>query len=325
MKDEALKVLFVCSGNSQTFEIAPFVKSQAISLEREGVVVDFFLIKGKGLKGYLNHIKPLRTTLKNGSYDLVHAHYTFCGWVSRFAGAHPLVVSYMGSDTYGSVDNRGRWKIKSLPVILQGMLLNFFVSAIIVKSENLKRFILLKNKARVIPNGVDFEVFKPIPQKESRQKLNIETDQRIVLFLGNPADGRKNFRLAEQANALLEKELQAKLLTPFPAPPSQVPYLMNAADLLLITSFLEGSPNVVKEAMACNCPVVATDSGDIARVIEGTTQCHLAKNTPEDLAEKLRMVLKNGGRSDGRSRIQHLGSRNIALEIIHLYRKLIAL
>lgn len=323
MNSQKLKVLFVSGGNHSGFRIAPFIKSQAEALMDAGVSVDFFRITRKGLRGYLSHIRPLRRVIREGQYDLIHAHYTFCGWVARLANSRiPLVVSYMGSDTYGSVNSSGRRKLKSIPVVLQGMLLNFFVDAIIVKSRNLKRMILRKKITAIIPNGVDFRTFVPINKEEALFKLGLSGISRYVLFMGNPADPRKNFSLAFKACQLAEKHVKFRLLSPYPVKPEDVPLYLNAADLLLVTSWLEGSPNIVKEAMACNCPIIATPSGDIAEVLGQTSQCHLVPFDPEMIANGICEVLSAARRSNGREQIHHLDNTVVALQILELYKKL---
>lgn len=325
MNPHKLKVLFVSGGNHPGFSIAPFIKSQAEALMEAGVTVDFFRITRKGLIGYLSHIRPLRKVIRNGHYDLVHAHYTFCGWVARLAhGRIPLVVSYMGSDTYGSVNSSGRRKLKSIPVVLQGMLLNFFVDAIIVKSQNLRKMILRKRISTVVPNGVDFKAFVPVDQETSRNKLGLAGNTRYVLFMGNPADPRKNFSLAFKACQIAEKRVKFRLLSPYPVKPENVPVYLNAADLLLVTSWLEGSPNIVKEAMACNCPIIATPSGDIAEVLGHTNHCHLVPFDPEVLADRICDVLLADERSDGRAHMHHLDNTVVAQNIIEIYKRLLA-
>ncbi len=319
-----MKVLFICSGNHPIFKVAPFVQSQAESLEHCGVEINFFTIRGKGLKGYLRHVKPLRREIIRGKYDLVHAHYTFCGWIARMASWRiPLVVSYMGSDTYGAVNMKGRRKLKSSFMIAQGILLNFFANAIIVKSPNLKRMILLKRKATVIPNGVDFERFKPVPAQDALTHLSLDPEKRYILFMGDPADSRKNYTLAEEATNIVSCRWNVSLLAPYPVPPTEVPWYLNAANLLLLTSWKEGSPNVVKEAMACNCPVIATPAGDAADTLAGADHCYVTGYHATEIAEKIEVILAAGTRSNGREKIVHLNEKVIAGKILAVYQKIL--
>jgi teichuronic acid biosynthesis glycosyltransferase TuaC len=70
--------------------------------------------------------------------------------------------------------------------------------------------------------------------------------------------------------------------------------LLNAADLLLLTSLTEGSPQVIKEAMACNCPIVATDVGDIREIIGYTDGCYITTFKPSDVAVKIQAAFLLG-------------------------------
>lgn len=318
-----MRVLFVTGGNNPHFQVAPFVMSQAESLRKAGVDVDIFTVRERGMTGYLRHVLPLRRELRRGNYDLVHAHYTFCGWLAWLAAPRkPLVVSYMGSDTYGSVNTRGKRRLKSFLVVIQAKALNFFVDAIIVKSENLLKHILLKRKATLIPNGVDFEIFFPVPQAEAKEKLGIPVDKVCVLFLGNPVDERKNIGLAKEVVAKVQSFGPVKLFSPWPVSPDEVPWWFNAANVLLVTSFLEGSSNVIKEAMACNCPVVSTPAGDARKMLEGVEQCFVAGWEACELAEAISMVLKDGGRSDGREKRSELNAAAVAEQVKNIYRKI---
>ena len=77
-----MRVLFVSSGNSR-FGISPFIRTQGESLQAKGLEVEFFLVEGKGIRGYLKNLGPLRRRL--GSVDIVHAHYSYCGMVAALA------------------------------------------------------------------------------------------------------------------------------------------------------------------------------------------------------------------------------------------------
>lgn len=317
-----MRVLFVAGGNNPHFEVAPFIRAQADSLIKKGIDIDFYLITSKGLRGYLSHVSPLRHKIRTGNYHLVHAHYTFCGWLTWLACPRfPFVVSYMGSDTYGSVDHLGRLRLKSIPMVAQGVLLNFFTKAIIVKSQNLLRMILLKRKASVIPNGVDFDLFRPMEKDEARKRLNLSPDGHYLLFAGNPSDSRKNYALAASAMEHLPKHLPAQLLSPYPIPHHEVMVWMNACDILLSTSWLEGSPNVIKEALACNCPVIATPAGDAAELVKGVKNCRVTTFDPGDLASGISEVLSTKARSDGREKRKYLNSSIIADKIIAIYER----
>jgi len=140
-----MKVLFVSSGNSE-FGISPIVKNQGESLKQNGIDLYYFTIKGKGINGYLKNIPILKKYLKTHHYDVIHAHYSFCGWVSKLTLTKiPVIVSLMGSDTYGNVDLYGKKKSNSYINILSSKILQLFVKKIIVKSKNLESYTYFKN------------------------------------------------------------------------------------------------------------------------------------------------------------------------------------
>jgi hypothetical protein len=140
-----MKVLSVSSGNSE-FGISPIVKNQGESLRKNGIDLDYFTIKGKSINGYLKNILILKKYLKAHHYGIINSHYSFCGWVSKLTLTKILViVSYMGSDTYGNVNIDGERKFYSYINILSAKLLHPFVNKIIVKSKNLESYTYFKN------------------------------------------------------------------------------------------------------------------------------------------------------------------------------------
>lgn len=317
-----MKVMFVCSGNNPHFGPAPFIRAQAASLEAAGIAVEEYLIIGKGIGGYLKHIKPLRRKIQEGSFDLIHAHYTFSGWIARLAAPRkPLVISYMGSDTYGSVNLAGKPRLKSIPVIMQGALLSLLSGGVILKSENLKRFILRRKRVEIIPNGVNFKVFKPIGMQEARKVLDLDPEIPYILFAGNPEDARKNFAMARGAVNRCPTEPRPQLLAPYPVSHSQMPLWLNAVNLLIQTSWKEGSPNVIKEAIACNTPVLATPAGDTADLLSGIANCAVCPYDEKQLTQHLALIIETGKRSDGRQQRPDLDDRVIAQRIISLYHQ----
>jgi glycosyltransferase involved in cell wall biosynthesis len=313
-----MKVLFVCSGNDPKFEISPFIKSQGDSLLKSGIDVEYFQIRGKGLRGYYNNIKPLRKKINNNKYNIVHSHYSLSGWISLLTFTKvPKIISFMGCDVYGDYDENGKLKFKSIINIISAKLLQFFKKKIIVKSENLKSKVNIKNKVEVIPNGVNTKIFYPINKEISREKLGLRNQENYILFLGNKRDKRKNFNLLDQASSFISQDF--KILNPYPILHKKVPLYINACDVLVLTSYKEGSPNVIKEAMACNCPIVSTDVGDVRWVIGNTNGCYLTSFDPSDVAEKLKLALQFGKRTNGREKIKHLDSKIIAKKIINIY------
>ncbi len=317
-----MKVLFI-SRKRPSFDIIPFIKSQGDSLQQNGVDLDYFIIPAGGLKGYIKSIFGLRRYLKRNKCDVIHAHYSYSAWVGllTFSGV-PVVVSLMGSDVYGSGGLSGNEKVRIRVDRMLVRLLQPLVSAIIVKSEKLLEGVALKSKAVVVPNGVNFEKFQPRDKVATRKKLGIDINKKVILFLGHPTYVIKNFALLKEAEALAG-DPSWQVLNPYPTAPENIPAYINSADVLVLASLLEGSPNVIKEAMASNCPIVSTDVGDVSEIIGKTEGCYLTASTAEDMKEKVSMALNFGRATAGRRDIQHLEINTIAKKIIGIYEKVL--
>jgi len=106
----------------------------------------------------------------------------------------------------------------------------------------------------------------------------------------------------------------------------QVNALMYNCDALLLTSKTEGSPQVIKEAMACGCPIVSVDVGDVAERVSGVEGCYVVRTRePKDIAEALQKALAHVGKTKGRERIQEMGLSNdqVAEQLIAIYQSLV--
>lgn len=310
-----MKVLFVSSGNHKQ-EISPIIQNQAFSLRNEGIAIDYFTIKGKGIIGYLTNIPRLRNVCKRNKFDIIHAHYSSSAIVATLSFPKiPIIVSFMGSDVLMNMFWRFIVKTTSL-----------FWKRIIVKSDEMKNKLRL-NKILVIPNGVDINMFHEIDIEIAKTKLNYESDKKHILFLSDPSRCEKNYKLADEAVKRLNDD-KIILHTVFDISKNEVVNYINASDLLLLTSLWEGSPNVIKEAMACNCPIVSTNVGDVEWVIGNTDGCYLTTFDPSDIGEKIKLAIefsKKVGRTKGREKIIELDldSKSIASKIINVYQSIL--
>ncbi|MFW5795405.1 MAG: glycosyltransferase family 4 protein, partial [Bacillota bacterium] len=269
-----MKILIVASGNHNG-KLGTVVQNQAKSLVKVGVSLDYFLIKKKGIKGYLEHIVMLFKQLKKQDYDIIHSHYSLSAFATTivlwFSKKTPHIVSLMGSD------------IKASSLILHSI--NFchrnFWDMTIVKSPSMANDLELNNLI-ILPNGV--EVNKIIELEKginSGGKLNHTSIQ--VLFAADPSRESKNFSLAKKAM----KQIPGKLLVVYNKPHEEIIETILKTDVLLLTSRWEGSPNIIKEAMACNTPVVATDVGDIRWLFGNEPGHFICSFDPEDVAQKI--------------------------------------
>lgn len=320
---KTIKVLFVVSGNSNNFEIAPFIKAQGESLKYIGVEIHYYRILESGLGGYIRNGFKLRRFIKINKFDIIHAHYTFCGYAAVIGARNaPIVLSLMGSDAYGEYVGINKISWKSRFNILATFFIQPFVNAIISKSKNIEEFVFRKQISYVIPNGINIVQFKHEPINQ-RDQLNLSQDNIYILFLGSKLELRKNFILVEAAIRELA-DPNVCLLNPYPMKHNMVSKYLNAANVLVMSSLAEGSPNVIKEAMACNCPIVSTDVGDVKWVLGNTEGCYVANFDIKDMSNKIASAIlfsKEKGRTNGRSRIIELGldSQSIARRILSLY------
>ena len=304
-----MKVLFVSSGNSK-MGISTIIKNQGESLIREGVKLEYFTIKGKGIRGYIKSIVKLKNYLKNNHYDVIHAHYSLSAFVVSLAGSKPLVVSLMGSDV--KANNWFKWII---------YLFNyFFWSSIIVKSKDMQKSLDM-NAAHIIPNGVNMEKFKPIDKTIAIKKIGWDDTKKHILFAANPNRPVKNFQLAQTAfSKLKDKNLELHYLNNISN--EMMPYYYNASDVILLTSLWEGSPNVIKEAMACNRPIISTDVGDVRETIQDTIGCYVIDYDTYELTNSIKKAL-TFSQTTGRNTIASLNEKNIAKQIIKIYEKVV--
>ena len=308
-----MKVLFVSSGNSVN-GINPIIQNQANSLITKGVSVEHFVIQNKGFSGYLKNIIKLRKFLKKKKYDLIHAHYSFSGFVvSLTFNKTPIIVSLMGSDVFYS----------KLSLYIIRFFNTFFWHECIVKNEEMKNNIGDK-KVIVLPNGVDIQKFKPLDKSVSQKYLNWNQSKVHLFFCSQPKRYEKNYKLVESALKLIKEEIDFEIHFAEGINNNEINYYYNASDVVLLSSLWEGSPNAIKEAMACNRPIVSTQVGDIGELFTDTIGCFIAQFNPEDYSRKIRTALRFGERNitNGRNRIMELGldSKNISFKLINLYR-----
>ena len=310
-----MRVLFVCSGKQGGPN--PIIKNQGESLRRVGVDLEYYIVYGGSAKGYLKNIKPLRKQIKEGHYDVVHAHYAFSAYLVNIATIGlcvPVVVSLMGSDI---------WTRSWYPLIVR-MAANKW-NAIIVKSVEMKYRVGI-SRANVVPNGVNMDVFNELDKLDCQERLKWSNVKRHVLFPANPANARKNWPLAEKAVTLLNQsgKYAIELHPMVGIKNEETPILYNAADVVILPSFYEGSANAVKEAMACNAPIVTTDMGDCRERIEGVNGCYVANTFEADeFADLLGNALAFGSKSNGRKRLLADGVADwqIAERLINIYRE----
>ena len=265
---------------------------------------------------------------KINKFDILHAHYGLSGIITLLAKSNEkLVVSFMGSDLLCSSVHKN-FRVNAFFLI--GFQLNLYLAKkcdyVIFKSSEMALKIGLYNRNSIIPNGVDLTTFYPMDKEAALSKLEIAKNASRILFIFNPERIEKNFQLAKRALEIVDDSVELNIISDVDA--YTLRYYYNAADVMILTSLYEGSPNVIKEAMACNCPVVSTDVGDVKWVLGNTEGSNIASFDPDDFAEKIRLSLefaKTQGRTNGRNRIMELGldTESVAKRIITIYNSVL--
>jgi teichuronic acid biosynthesis glycosyltransferase TuaC len=297
-----------------------FVQAQMESLRPFGVSWDTLFIDGRASRwNYFRAIAKMRRCLRRGRFHLIHAHFGLSGWVARLQGQAPVIVSFMGDDVLGRPTPSGGITIYGRVLRLSSFILARLVSAVIVKSPEMKARLRLPS-AHVIPNGVDLALFCPMDPRAARHTLGLDLSKKYVLFPYHPAEVRKRFDLIEKAVAVARRQIpNLEILQVQAEPRARMPLYMNAANVLVLASMLEGSPNAVKEAMAVNLPVITVEVGDVRHLIGPTKSCYIVPREAADIAEKIVEVCRQDNRTNGREWIAQWSMERIAREVVNVY------
>ena len=297
-----------------------FIQSQVDSLIEAGMVVEVIHPRpGPVLLRYTYAAWQVWRKTLRGHFDIVHGHYGLWCLTCCMQWTTPVVASFLGSDLLGSPSTEGIFNTKDRLVVQVSRWLSRHVSAAIVKSQEMKQA-THRNDSFVIPNGVNFDLFHPQTRSEARKALGWEQERVYVLFANDPKIPRKNYALAQAAvGRLKDKGLDVELVVANGLPQTTVVQYINACNALILPSLSEGSPNIVKETMACNVPVVATTVGDVADVIGATNGCAVCPFDADAMAIALAEAIEHTEPTTGRDDIQHLDRRIVAQQVIAVY------
>lgn len=303
-----MRILIVASFNRGHF--APFIQEQVNALQRLGCEVDWFGLQGKGLSGYLKNFPALKRKVKSFCPDVIHAHYGLSGLFANLQRKIPVVTTYHGSD----INDK-----KVLPFSRIAMKLSAW--NVFVSHKTLEMVKPTKNYD-LLPCGIDFSELQSISEFEARKRMGLKDNKKYVLFAGAFDNQVKNAPLAKEVVERLDDE-SVELLELKGYSRDEVTLLMCAADAFLMTSFSEGSPQVIKEAMACGCPIVSVDVGDVKERTDGVDGCFVAKTLEaSELSELLGKALAYQDKTNGRDKLiaDGLENRIVAERLVEIYK-----
>jgi glycosyltransferase involved in cell wall biosynthesis len=295
-----------------------FVKEQLNSIRdvEPGLELDVLWIDGHASRfNYVLGIRRIRRRTRKNRYDLVHAHYGLTGAAAILAGASPLVVTFHGSDAGFS-----RWQTR-VSKLVAGR-----AECLIGVSPRM-RSALGRSDLTVIPCGVDLTLFRRIPRDLARHRLGMDHAGPLILFPADPGIPVKGFQLFKEILLELRRRRPNVRWRPIHGVNrEEVPTLLSAADALVMTSLAEGSPMVVKEALACDLPCVSVDVGDVGSVLATVPHCQVTRRDPVAMADTIETILAGGHRAPGRDRVRQLGldSQTVARRVVALYHEVAA-
>ena len=305
-----MRILVVCSGNAVNFSLEKnqaFIYDQIKSIEKLDAQIQFkvFALKGKGIGGYLKQLKQLKAEIADFRPNLIHAHGGHVGLLCVLQRKVPVVVTFHGSD------------VNVLKNKLISTFASIFSSYSIFVSEQLRAKMNLKGfKSAVVPCGVDRSIFQPMESKEAKRLMGFEEQQKYILFTSSFDNTVKNYPLAK---AVIDNFPDYRLQEIKNKTREEVNLLINGAEMLIMTSISEGSPQIIKEALACNQRIVSVSVGDVAEQLQGVDNCRVCEADVNELVMAVKEVLAVKSSDEGRNASERFDSVKIAREIVGIY------
>ncbi len=303
----------------------PFVTEQGEAIRALGNEVEFFLVRGN----YVKAVGALKKKIREFKPDIVHAHFGLSAITAELQGLVPVVTTFHNGETLN-------WHVN-----LMSSLMSLRAKHVIYVAQHVRDLSYFKAKNySIIPCGVPMDQCVVMDKEDARKQLNWDAKKKYILFGGAFDNLRKNYKLLAEAVERLRNEgindieiVEMKGLTR-----EQCVLRMDACDLFALPSHSEGSPQALKEAMACNCPCLATDIADV-RYLFGDEPGHWILRNPcktherwdgdekslDEMVVLLREALAFKGRTHGRERILELELSNeqVAKRIITIYNNIL--
>lgn len=319
-----MKILYVIGGKDDPGSF-PFVRRQIRTVELAGVTTQcYFLESRSDPRQILPAWRDLRKTIRAFQPDIVHAQYGSATAVfARLATRRPSVVTFRGSDLRHCPEHS---RLRNAIAHTLSQIANLLAARTICVSELLADSLWRKKNVAIIPSGVDLDLFQPRCRSEAQRELNLDPTRKFVLFNCGRSPILKGLALAEQSVQIARQtDPQIELLViRGGVPPSQMCDYFNAASATLLCSVSEGSPNVVKESMACNTPVVSVDVGDVKSRFGNVNGCYVVSRDPHEMAAAIQRATMPDAVVEGRSAVESISEHAVAQQLLELYRELTA-
>ena len=309
-----MKVLLVHSGNSvPDSSHYTFVNQQGNALEKQGIQVFYYAVCGKGASGYFKSLSGLKKVIREYDVDIVHAHYGLCGALAVMQRKVPVVITFHNGET---LTRTGK--------VLSSIASWFCAHRIFVAQHIHDKLFRTPRRYDILPCGIELDQLSLIEKEVALSNMGLPQDCPNILFGGSFSNLRKNYALAKQALDILPNKVNLIEMKGYNS--KEVNLLYCACDMLLLPTKSEGSPQVVKEAMACNCPVVATRVADIPELLSGVDNCYVTSFDASEIADCIAKVLESGNRSNGRQKVVSMGLDNtvVAKKLVTIYEHILS-
>jgi glycosyltransferase involved in cell wall biosynthesis len=299
-----MKILVVCRQTNG--RISPFIAEQVNAIKEYNLEVDYCYISQNGITGYLKGYLKILKFVYGKRYDIVHGHYGLSGFLCCLQSKVPAVVTFHGCD----VNQPKNRKLARITKRLSCRRIYVTKELAVINKEE---------EPTVIPCGVDFTIFKPIDKGLARRKMELDDKKKFILFSSSFDTAVKNYPLAREAINLLNNE-NIELIELKGYTREEVALLMNSVDLVLLTSNSEGSPQFIKEALACQAKIVSTDVGDVRRLLADTEGNFVVDKDPNKIAEAIKTALFGDISFESSEFISELDNRVVAKRVIDVYK-----
>ena len=302
----------------------PFLVRDVDLLRKHNLIVDVLhFTGGKNPYNYLRATLQVMKKLRLVKYNVVHAQWGQSA-IPVFFSSLPLITTFRGSDLFGITNKNGNYTLMGALLKLVSKVVAIRSDYVILVSNRMLPLVSKKRNVTVLPSGINLNLFSPGSKDEARKKLQIDPIKKVILFGGDINRPDKRYHLARKAKEILDLDLPVELLTA-KVDHSEMPIFYRAADVLLMTSKHEGSPNMVKEALACNLPVVSVDVGDVKERINGLPGCFICESdNPEEIARALKSSLTYDNRDfNFRNTVLELNEDILIIKQVDIYKQVI--
>lgn len=321
-----MKVLWIIPGDPASKVNMIFAKRSLPFLTLSEVEVEIFYLRSRSNPLVIfKCLLEARKIIKTFNPQMIHAQYgTVTAFFTMFLGL-PYLITFRGSDINGDPNISALRRFFSFAM---SQIAGTFADARIFVSEILKFKLVLPPTGNFnLSSPIDLEKFKPHSKSESRRTLGISQDEKVIAFVSS---GERGLKRPELARAVAEylckvKKLKIRFLEIQGITPEEVPVWLSASDCLLFTSLREGSPNAVREALACGIPVISVEVGDVGKWIAMDKASRLVKeDSVECLGKAVLEVLSKNYENIRRANLSEFTPRAHAEKLKRIYEKVLS-